>query len=182
MSESKAGMSKALRDIVIITSILVLLAVAYGVVVEPPERSPVPQHGTIPGQDGTGTTDFMRQLPEDYGGLVAAGNQLMDAGRYAEAAEGYRRALEIDGTSQDVRTDFGACLHAMGLAERALEEFRGVLAENPDHQIAHFNSGIVFHGMGQADSARYYWEKLLSMDPDGRMASTVRDLLKELDE
>jgi Tfp pilus assembly protein PilF len=104
----------------------------------------------------------------------------MDHGNYPVAAEAYRRALAIDSTSADVRTDYGACLHGMGMPDRAIEEFKRVLANDPKHSIAHFNLGIVFYQSQKPDSARYYWKKYLEIDPNGNAADAARNYLKEV--
>lgn len=123
---------------------------------------------------------MLANLPTDYPSLVQLGNELYDRQNFPMAAEVYRQALEIDGSSPDLRTDFGSCLHAMGLPHRALEEFRTVIGEHPEHAISRFNMGIVFHDLGQTDSARYYWEKYIAMDPGGTLAETAHKLLEEL--
>ena len=87
--------------------------------------------------------DIPGGFPSDYEGLVRMGNEAMDAAQYAMAAEAYKRALAIDSSSLAVRTDFGACLHGMGLPQRALEELRKVIAADPAHVIANFNMGVV---------------------------------------
>lgn len=121
----------------------------------------------------------LEDLPTDYEALVQTGNKLMDEGNYPVAAECYKRALVQREESVDVRVDYGACLHAMGLGHRAVEEFRRVLKEQPSHAVAHFNLGIVFHDMDQIDSARVYWQKYLSLEPNGRAAESARELLKQ---
>ncbi len=120
------------------------------------------------------------QIPGDYSTLVSRGNQLMDEGNFAMAAEYYRQALTINGESPDVRTDFGACLHGMGLAERAIEEFREVITKHPGHGVAHLNLGTVYFDLNQRDSARYYWERVITVNPDGRAARLARDFLAKL--
>jgi len=124
----------------------------------------------------------MPELPTDYADLVNVGNHSMDDGNFALAAECYRRALVIDGSSPDVRTDFGACLHGMGLANRAAEEFKHVLAEYPDHKIASFNLGIVYFTTNQFDSSKAYFEQYLSKEPSGGQADAARDYIKQLEE
>jgi tetratricopeptide (TPR) repeat protein len=123
---------------------------------------------------------MLNNLPNDYATLVQLGNEQMDQQQFSVAAEIYRRALEIDGSSPDVRADYGACLHAMGLGERAIEEFQKVRGTHPDHAIVHFNLGIVYYTMNQADSARYYWSEYLRIDPEGVASATARQLMEEL--
>jgi tetratricopeptide (TPR) repeat protein len=169
------------RDTVIIGGVLIITLIAY-VLFKTPERVPVPdsRRGTVSrtANAGMGLPD---DLPSSYDSLVIAGNRCMDDGNFAMAAESYRRALALDGSSPDVRTDFGACLHALGLSEKAIEEFRTVLSNNPSHSTAHFNLGIVFYQLGRTDSARHYWKEYLRLDPTGRAAEMAEKLLKDLD-
>ena len=167
----------------VIAGVLLIFTIGY-IILRSPQEMPAPPAQPQQQTSQTGMGDMaaaMPDLPGDYDGLVTAGNTFMDQGNYAIAAEAYRRALDIDGSSVDVRTDFGACLHAMGLPERALEEFHKVLQRDPNHAIAHFNLGIVYYEKQQSDSARFYWNKYLSLEPSGRAADAARDLLKQLD-
>ena len=182
MSEDISGKRAKVRDYLTIGAVIVLIVLGYSLFRHTTASSEGPHEHPQAGTPPAGMSAEMMDFPSDYNGLVTNGNKLMDAGRYAEAAESYRRALAIDGGSPDVRTDFGACLHAIGLDERALEEFRTVLDQHPDHLVSRFNVGIVFHGLNQPDSARAYWEELLRRDPDGPMSATVRELLATYDD
>jgi len=184
--------STGLRDTLIIVGALVLAGVAYFAFRQPtpkPEvaaqpaqsQSQAPQHPPIDGQSGSGMDmPQLSNLPTDYAGLVDAGNHNMDNGDFPMAAECYRRALALDGSSVDVRTDYGACLHGMGLPQRALEEFKKVLAQDPKHTICIFNIGIVYNDLKQPDSARTYWKKYLELDPNGKAADQARHFLEEI--
>jgi tetratricopeptide (TPR) repeat protein len=123
---------------------------------------------------------MLENLPTEYGPLVKAGNDFMDQQNFPLAAELYRRALAIDSTSPDVRTDFGACLHGMGLVHRAIEEFHRVISEHPEHGIANFNLGVVYFGNGENDSALYYLEKYVKGNPEGTPADMAREYLKQI--
>lgn len=182
MTERAIDKRNLFRDVGLMVGLLVLVAVVYVLFFHP--SGPVSQapHGVGMPEGGAGSMGAGLELPESYQELVMLGNSTMDEGRFAEAAECYRRALEIDGSSNDVRTDFGACLHAMGLPERAINEFKTVLSSQPDHGIANFNAGIVFRQMNQLDSAKFYWEKTLAVDPDGPMVPRIRELLQGLND
>ena len=187
---SGKAQSTALRDTIIVAGALVLVAVGYFVFkkADPKPEPPVQQqtgdaaHPPVMGADGMPSSmPQLANLPGDYAGLVDAGNHNMDAGDFALAAECYRRALAIDGSNTNVRTDYGACLHGMGLPQRALDEFRKVLVQEATHTICIFNIGVVFADMQQKDSARIYWNKYLQMDPQGGAAESAKKLLKDLD-
>lgn len=119
-------------------------------------------------------------LPQDYGTLVQMGNEYMDQMNFAVATQIYSRALEIDGSSSDVRTDYGACLHGMGMPERAIEEFKKVVTADPAHAIAHFNIGIVYSELQKSDSAIVYFQHYLDREPDGRASDAAKRFLADL--
>lgn len=174
------------KDWAVVGAVLILAAAVYLIFLMPksgPAQPPQPATD-IPGHEDLGESGMMGQMPDfptDYVSLVSMGNGLMDQANFPLAAEAYKRALAIDSSSSDVAVDFGACLHGMGLDHRALEEFRKVLARDPDHAICNFNMGIVFSGLNQKDSARVYWERMLTIAPDGPSAEAARRYLKEMD-
>jgi cytochrome c-type biogenesis protein CcmH/NrfG len=181
--------SSSNRDMFIIVGVLVVVVVGY-LALKSPTKPPVPvqqQQSTATNDEHDhehenieGMEDMLANMPVDFNSLVRLGNQTMDAGNFAMAAECYKRALMIDGNSPDVRTDYGACLHGMGLPDRALEEFHNVLANYPNHEVARFNMGIVFYTMDVADSAKYYWESYLDKFPNGSLAGSAKEYLQKL--
>ncbi len=178
--------STAWRDWLILVGVLAAVTAAYFVVKEaaaPPEGEQSRRQAV--GESGSsamdGMPDPLRDLPQDYSSLVELGNRLMDERNYPLAAECYRRVLQMDESALDVRVDYGACLHGMGLPQRALEEFRNVLSRDSLHVIAIFNLGIVYYDLNEVDSARTCWQKYLRLDPNGPAASKARELLAETD-
>ncbi len=179
------------RDSLIVVAALLVVAGGYFALRKP---APMPealeqqassgaQHPPITDESGKSVDmPMLSDLPTDYKGLVNAGNQNMDGGQYPLAAECYRRALALDGSSADVRSDYGACLHGMGLPQRAIDEFRKVLAQDNKHTICNFNLGIVFRETQQLDSARFYWNKYIEMEPQGKAVDAARQFLKEIGE
>jgi len=172
------------RDNLIIIGVIVVVAVGYLIMNRPaPSETPPPPVANAQNPHG-GDMDAMMgalaNMPSDYASLVQMGNESMDHGNYAVAAECYKRALAQEGSSSDVRTDYGACLHGMGLAQRALEEFQKVLDDDPAHTIANYNMGVVFFSIEQSDSAKVYFTKYLKLDPQGHAASSAQNYLKEI--
>jgi cytochrome c-type biogenesis protein CcmH/NrfG len=164
------------RDGLIVVGIILVVVVGYLYMRETPQQPVATEMTTPPDHEGMGSA--IPNMPTDYAELIEGGNQFMDAGNFPMAAEMYRRALEIDATSPDVRTDFGSCLNRMGLAERALEEFRTVYQEHPEHATVRYNMGIVHFGLGRTDSAKIYWEEYLQLAPDGGAAGSARGYLE----
>ncbi len=191
--------STAVRDTLIIVGVLAVVTAAYFIFKEQPEAPlPAPPTGNSQSQSvsaepksaspqaqpagdmmGGMTMASLDSLPKDYNKLVQMGNGFMDQHQFAVAAECYKRALAISDESQDVRVDYGACLHGMGLPDRAIEEFRKVLAKSPKHPIATFNMGVVFGDKQMKDSVVAYMKKYLAIDPNGQAAASARQILKE---
>jgi tetratricopeptide (TPR) repeat protein len=191
----KAHLTKTgFRDTGIIVGVLVLMASAYfilrlpshsAVSAEPKQpydamQNQPPSHPEIPGMANQPEMAMIDSLPKDYESMVMYGNQFMDNGQFPLAAECYKRALATNSSSTDVRVDYGACLHAMGLGDRALREFRTVLESKPAHPIAIFNVGVVFMDKKLKDSAKTYFDKYLSLEPDGRASEAAKQFLNEI--
>ena len=186
-----------IRDIGIIVGVLAVMSVAYVIFRDkpvqqqafqqpqqqmptgsqtamPPDHPPVEGMGSMPGMES------LDSLPKDFNSLVMLGNSNMDRSNLPVAAECYRRALAIDSSHVDVRVDYGACLHGMGMGDRAVQEFRKALAMSPGHAIAHFNLGVVFLDLQQNDSAKVYFKKYLEIEPGGRAAPDANRLLQQI--
>lgn len=173
------------KDTIIIISVIVVATVGF-FLFKSSQEMPQPTatsefaHPDVGDVNAASMTSGI-SFPTDFNSLIQLGNQTMDQGNYPVAAESYRRALAIEPHSPDVRTDYGACLHGMGLPDRALQEFRIVLADHPEHVIANFNMGIVFYNLQQPDSSRVYWNNVLALSPDSNLVRTVRQYLNQID-
>ena len=181
---AKEQQKAARNHLLIVVTALAVVIVAFFVYqsMQPDPPSQVTIDSPHNGADMGGMGASMPDLPTDYAGLVNTGNHSMDDRNFALAAECYRRALIIDGSSPDVRTDFAACLHGMGLANRAAEEFKNVLANHPEHKVANFNLGFVYFTTNQFDSSKAYFQQYLKNEPSGGQADAARDYIKQLEE
>lgn len=179
MTEKKAPIMSLPSQIAVIAAAILIISVSFFAFTDRADP-PVPPGQAVAESPHGPNMAMPGGMPEDYESLVRMGNSAMDNGNYAMAAEAYRRALEIDGGSLAVRTDFGACLHGMGLPDRALEELRKVLRQDPNHTIATFNMGIVFYSLNQTDSAVVHLNRCLDLDPGPELARRVNQLLADL--
>lgn len=168
------------RETLIVIGVVGIIAAGF-LIMKEPEPIPVSDSRVSGGNNSEGLSMAMIDaLPQDYGTLVQMGNEYMDQMNFAVATQIYSRALEIDGSSSDVRTDYGACLHGMGMPDRAIEEFKKVVTADPAHAIAHFNIGIVYSELQKSDSAIVYFQHYLDRDPDGRASDAAKRFLADL--
>ncbi len=81
--------------------------------------------------------------PKDTRALIRLANMYHDSGKYEQAVDYYKRALEGEPSDVDARTDMGICLREMGMSDEAMAQFRTSLSYSPRHWQTWLNLGIV---------------------------------------
>jgi lipoprotein NlpI len=173
---------------------------------DPPGTFTVPQTGTgpiakngnaLPGQQvGGGTpggppapvmaalTDLRGRLarnPKDLAALVQLGNLEFDAQKFDKADAYYQRALALDPTNPDVRTDDAVALHQTGHDLEALANLDRVLKERPGFPTAVFNRGAVLQAVGRrSDAIADFKQYLKIVGPNDARAADARAALQQL--
>lgn len=71
------------------------------------------------------------------------GTTLLELARYAEAAESYRRALQLAPELHDARVALASCLQSLGYLSEAQAACDIVLQAVPDHAEAHWNQALL---------------------------------------
>jgi tetratricopeptide (TPR) repeat protein len=104
-------------------------------------------------------------------GRVAA-----QAGRYADAAREFRKALAAQPEGVEARVDLGSVLALSGDRDGAAGQFRDALRLDPSNVTAHFNLGSLL----PPDEARPHLEAVVSARPDDAearrlLAQALRD-------
>lgn len=174
---------------------------------DPPGTFTVPQTGTgpikgtssLPGAGVGGGTPagppgpVMEELaalrarlarnPKDLAALVRLGDMEFDAQKFDKASDYYARALALDPTNPDVRTDYATALHQNGHDIEALKQLDTVLKERPAFATALFNRGVVLQAIGRRTDAIADFKHYLSVvKPDDRRAQDARAALQQLGE
>jgi tetratricopeptide (TPR) repeat protein len=90
-------------------------------------------------------------------GRVAA-----QAGRYADAAQEFRKALAAQPESVEARVNLGSVLALAGDRAGAAEQFREALRRDPSNVTAHFNLGFLL----PPGEARPHLEAVIAARPD----------------
>lgn len=119
--------------------------------------------------------DAAKKDPGNVQTWIRLGNDLMDAARYDEAIDAYRKALALDPKDVDVRVDMGTCYRRTGKPEIAAAEFRKAIEINPNHIAAHKNLAIVLaFDLKDNKGAITQFQKTLALEPNGVDAGRIR--------
>ncbi|MBI5513132.1 MAG: tetratricopeptide repeat protein [Deltaproteobacteria bacterium] len=99
---------------------------------------------------------------------------------YPNAAEEYRRALELCPDFGDLRTRLGQVLRELGDHNGAVREFRQAIAQDSRYVPAYIALGVAHFAAGERAEAEKAWQGALAQDPDNRSAQCYLRTLKAL--
>jgi lipoprotein NlpI len=122
----------------------------------------------------------LRANPRDLAALVGLGDLYFDAAKFDQALPYYRRALALDPTNPDVRTDEATALHQTGHDLEALRELDTVLRTRPEFPQALYNRGVVLRAIGRRSDAVAAFRKFVEVAPHDPRAEDARNNLREL--
>lgn len=97
--------------------------------------------------------------------LHLLGRSLRTAGRHAEAAEHYRKAIRLQPRAAEHHVGLGLALRAAGRGEEALAAYRRAVSLRPDMAEAHHNLGNLLVAQGRAQDAKVSYRRALQADP-----------------
>lgn len=95
----------------------------------------------------------LAQLITGYRVHLLSGRLAYGAGRYAEAAEEFKKAVDADPEQPAARINLGTCLGHLRRYRDAVAQFREALRLAPDNITARFNLGAMLAHLGDYDSA-----------------------------
>lgn len=131
----------------------------------------------------------------DTTALVSLGNTYYDWGSYLafqkkdnrgaaekwmKAIEAYVKALKLDPTNVNVKTDLGALYLYLNNPLEAKKQWMEVLSQVPTAPQALYNMGLVSKVLGETTEAARYIEEYLRLYPSDTNAAQARKLLDEL--
>jgi tetratricopeptide (TPR) repeat protein len=109
-----------------------------------------------------GEIDTLIQTPEAYN---VRGGQALDAGQWAQAADQFRKGLQINPADVSLRHRLGTALAQMGDVAGAAAEFEEVVRRDPTHARAHFSLGVLLNNAGRYDEAIARFSVALQHEP-----------------
>jgi hypothetical protein len=119
--------------------------------------------------------------PKDLAALVGLGDMEFDAQKFDRAHGYFTRALALDPSNPDVRTDDAIAQHMTGHDLDALGELDHVLAVRPRFGPAIFNRGVVLQAIGRRTDAIAAFQRYLTVaGPDDPRAADAKAALQQL--
>ena len=109
--------------------------------------------------------DTVDKRPESPRARNNLGIALMRAGRHAEAAEQFRRCLELEPTHAFAHSSLGALLLAQGRYDQALPHLETACAADSHLVDARVNLGQTLTGLGRESEAMAQYREALALDP-----------------
>jgi len=120
----------------------------------------------------------LKANPKDTTALLALGSMYEIAGRFEEAADYFRRYLEVAPENIAVRMSLAGIYYNDAKRQQALNELQQVLKHQPNYDYAMFNLGVVYLAEGQKDEAIKWWRKVMEADPSGELAQKAREQIQ----
>jgi Tfp pilus assembly protein PilF len=108
---------------------------------------------------------------------VAHGSLLERQGNFAQAAEQYRKALELTPDLPAARNRLGITLDKLGQHTEAAETFRAAIDRTPGQAHLHNNLGFSLYLDGQYAQAEQAFDRALELNPNFRRAHMNRGLV-----
>lgn len=114
--------------------------------------------------------------PPSYEMIATLGALNSKAERYQEAARWYTKALDQRPDDADIRADLGLTflLREPPDTERAIKEFRRVLARKPDHELALRNMVLALARKGEKQEAQAMLARLAQVNPNNSSIPELR--------
>ena len=92
-----------------------------------------------------------------------------DDGRYADAARGFERAIELDGTFMKAHDNLGLCYDALGRFDEALASYGEAVRLNRSQASPSpwppLNMGLLFYRLDRRDEAEPLLRESMRLDP-----------------
>lgn len=121
--------------------------------------------------------DLLRRQPENAQGLVWHGWALEQLNRMPEAAEDYRRAVELRPGDDWARLSLGEVLLNLNKPGEALEQFEALRARRRDNPAIRLGLARCLRGVGRTEEARRTLDDLAAALPDEALVLSERGQL-----
>jgi cytochrome c-type biogenesis protein CcmH len=171
-----------------LAAVLLYLQLGTPGALQPQVQSAVPQEGHAGGDTAAtmeqlvaGLAAKLQEEPENAEGWFMLGRSYMSMGRYPEAAEAFKRVLNLVGDEPAVLLRYADALAMARGGQMAGEPFeliKRALQLKPDDTTGLWLAGLGYEEQGQYEQAVQHWRKLETMmQDDPASLNEVRNLI-----
>lgn len=121
------------------------------------------------------------EKPETPEGPDALSDFYFEAGRFAEAAGQYRKALKHNPDDADTYNDLGLALFYSGQKNEAIETLQKAAGLFPEYQRLQLSCGYVLMASGQSDEAKKFLEKAVELGADSDVGIEAEKFLEMIE-
>jgi peptidoglycan/xylan/chitin deacetylase (PgdA/CDA1 family)/uncharacterized caspase-like protein len=108
------------------------------------------------------------------------GTALFREKKYAQAAQEFQAAVELDPESALAANNLGFAQYKLGAHLLAVEWFQKAVRLDPKRAIAYYNLGDAYFELSRTEEARQAYESFLALQPNAKAAPQVREKLRGL--
>lgn len=102
------------------------------------------------------------------------------AEKWQKAANAYQKALKLNPSNLEVRTDLGSVYYYLGDFQLAMKHFEEVLSREPTMPQALFNMGLAARANEENQKAINYFEKFIEYYPDNPNTENAKKIIEEI--
>lgn len=108
---------------------------------------------------------ILRIDPKYFDALYISGIALVNMGKWMEALDYFKKALEIEPENKSIRMQYAYCLSALDRGKDALKVYLHLKEEYPDDPTVHRELGMLYDSMGDLEKARENLRKAVDLNP-----------------
>jgi tetratricopeptide (TPR) repeat protein len=129
-------------------------------------KSALSMQGTVGVRSPDPLADELKEFIKGERLHLVRGRLAVEARRYAEAANEFRKAIAVNPQSITGRVNLGAVLTQLGDSRGAVQQFEDVLRLAPENPTAHYNLGVLFASENRHQEAIDHLRSVLKTNPN----------------
>lgn len=132
---------------------------------------------------------ILKKNPKDIDALVGLADTYFDLANvkqdqkiYQKAIDNYKRALDINPSRSNARTDMAVAYYNLGMSDIAIRELNKVIGKDPNFYQAYFNLGYIYQANNDPARAKDYYSKVVAKAPsDSKFSLQAQAAIKQID-